>query len=169
MLGSKAPAMSVEPVRASLSPRAALVLGAICVGTGLLIVLMAADVVPTDPARFRAPRWVVSAGGLMFVVAGVALATFSAPGAPEGAGQTTWRSFLLGGTILGLMAAIVNWIAFGPGERRFGGTVAVPFVAVSGPASEWSGRAMFGIGAVLVDLFLIWMVARGLRALLGRR
>jgi hypothetical protein len=161
--------MSVQPVRASLSPRAAVVLGAICVAAGLLIVLVAADVIPTDPARFRAPRWVVSAAGLMFVVAGVTLAAFSAPGAPEGAGETTWRSMLLGGTIVGLMAAILNWIAFGPGERRFGGTVAVPFVAVSGPAPEWSGRAVFGIGAVLVDLFLVWMIARGLRALLGRR
>jgi hypothetical protein len=161
--------MPVEPVRASLSPRAAVVLGAICVAAGLLIVLVAADVIPTDPARFQAPRWVVSAGGLMFVVAGVALATFSAPGAPEGAGQTTWRSFLLGGTIVGLMAAILNWIAFGPGERRFGGGLAVPFVSVGGPASEWSGRVAFGIGAVLVNLFLLWTVARGLRALLGRR
>jgi hypothetical protein len=45
----------------------------------------------------------------------------------------------------------------------------VPFAAVSGPASEWSGRVAFGIGATLIDLFLVWMVARGLRDLLGRR
>jgi hypothetical protein len=99
----------------------------------------------------------------------VALAAFSAPGAPEGAGRPTWRSFLLGGSIVGLLAAVFNWVAFGPGERRFGGAISVPFVAVSGPASEWSGRVAFGIGATLIDLFLVWMVARGLRDLLGRR
>jgi hypothetical protein len=161
--------MAVEPVSNRLSPRAAAVLGALCVAMGLFIVLMAADVIPTDDKRFGAPRWVVSAGGLMFVLAGVALATTAAPGAPEAAGRTTWRSVLLGGTIVGLMAAIFNWIAFGPGERRFGGGLAVPFVSVSGPASEWSGRAAFGLGAVLVNVFLVWMVARGLRDLLGRK
>jgi hypothetical protein len=144
-------------------------MGALLVGVGLLVVLAAVGVIPADDKSFRAPRWVVSACGLFFVLAGVALAVTSAPGAPEGAGRTTWRSLLLGGTIVGLMAAVFNWVAFGPGERRFGGGLALPFVSIGGPASEWSGRAAFGLGAVLVDLFLVWFVARGLRELLGRR
>jgi hypothetical protein len=160
--------MSPDPDN-RLSPRGTIVVGAFSMGVGLLIVLMSADVIPTDESKFHAPRWVASACGLMFVLAGVALAAFSAPGAPEGAGRTTWRSFLLGGGIVALMAAVSNWIAFGPGERRFGGTISVPFGAVSGPAGEWSGRLVFGIGAALVDLLLVWMVARGLRDLLGRR
>lgn len=161
--------MQAEPARKHLSPRAATALGALCVGLGLLIVLLAAGVIPADEKSFHAPRWVVSAAGLVFVLAGVALATASVPGAPEGAGRTTWRSFVLGGAIVGLMAAILNWIAFGPGERRFGGGIALPFIAVSGPGSEWSGRVAFGIGAVLVDVFFLWMAARGLRDLLRRR
>ena len=152
-----------------LSPGGAIAVGACIMVVGLLIVLMSADVIPTDERKFHAPRWVVSACGLMFVLAGVALAAFSAPGAPEGAGRPTWRSFLLGGSIVGLLAAVFNWVAFGPGERRFGGAISVPFAAVSGPASEWSGRVAFGIGATLIDLFLVWMVARGLRDLRGRR
>ena len=152
-----------------LSPRAATVIGAMFVGVGLLVVLVAADIIPADDKSFHAPRWVVSACGLFFMLAGVALAITSAPGAPEGAGHTTWRSLLLGGTIVGLLAAVFNWIAFGPGERRFGGGIALPFVSVSGPSSEWTGRVAFGIGAVLVDLFLVWILARGLRDLVGRR
>lgn len=161
--------MSAGPDSKPLSPRAAAVLGALCVAMGLLVVLVAADVIPTDAQGLHAPRWVISAGGLFFVAAGVALATFSAPGAPEAAGRTTWRSVLLGGTVVGLLAAIFGWIAFGPGERRFGGGLAGPFVSVGGPASEWSGRVAFGIGAVLMGLFLIWLLARGLRQRLGRR
>jgi len=161
--------MPGEPDSKPLSPRAATAFGALCVVFGLLVVLMAADVVPTDEQRFRAPRWVVSAAGLVFMVVGVALATTARPGAPEAAGRTTWRSFLLGGTIVGLMAAILNWIAFAPGERRFGGSVGLPFGAVSGPTSEWTGRVAFGIGAVIVDVVLVLMTARGLRELLGRR
>jgi len=67
------------------------------------------------------------------------------------------------------MAVILNWIAFGPGQRGFSGGLALPFVSVSGPASEWTGRVAFAIGAVLVDVFLVWMTARGLRDLVGRR
>ena len=66
-------------------------------------------------------------------------------------------------------AAVANWVAFGPGPRKFQGGIAIPFVAVSGPTGEWTGRAVFGIGAVLTDLFLLWIVARGLRDLRGRR
>jgi len=161
--------MPGEPDRTRLSPRATTALGAICVGLGLLIVLLAAGVIPSDESRFHAPRWVVSAAGLVFVLAGVAFATASAPGAPEAAGRTTWRSFLLGGAIVGLMAVILNWIAFGPGQRGFSGGLALPFGSVSGPASEWTGRVAFGIGAVLVDVVLVWMTARGLRDLIGRR
>jgi hypothetical protein len=164
--------MSVTPGKTEprhLSPRAATMMGALFVGVGLLVVLAAGGVIPADDKSFHAPRWVVSACGLLFVVAGVAVAVTAAPGAPEGAGRTTWRSLLLGGTIVGLMAAVFNWIAFGPGERRFGGGIALPFVSIGGPASEWSGRATFGLAAVLLDLFLVWFLARGLRELLGRR
>jgi hypothetical protein len=148
--------------------RAGIALGAACVGLGSLIVLLAAGVIPSEEKSFRAPHWVVGVAGLAFVLMGVALATAPAPGTPEGAGRTTWRSFVLGGAIVGLMAAILNWIAFGPGPRRFGGTIALPFIAVSGPESEWTGRIAFGIAAVILDVFLVWMAARGLRDLLGR-
>lgn len=125
-------------------------------------------VIPAEEKSFRAPRWVVGAAGLAFLLTGVALATAPAPGTPEGTGQTRWRSFVLGGAIVGLMAAIVNWIAFGPGERHFGGTIALPFVAVSGQQSEWTGRIAFGIAAVILDIFFVWMAARELRDLLRR-
>jgi hypothetical protein len=148
--------------------RATIALGTACVGLGLFIVLLAARVIPSEEKNFHAPHWVVGAAGLAFVLMGVALATAPAPGTPEGAGRTTWRSFVLGGAIVGLMAAIVNWIAFGPGERQFGGTIALPFIAVSGRESEWTGRIAFGIGAVALDVFFVWMAARGLRDLLGR-
>ena len=92
-----------------------------------------------------------------------------APGAPEGRGAHHVAEPAPRRHDRGPPAAVFNWIAFGPGERRFGGGIALPFVAVSGPSSEWTGRAAFGIGAVLVDLFLVWFLERGLRDLLGRR
>ena len=147
--------------------------GALVSLTGLMILFIALDIIPTDPAKFQAPHWVVGAAGLAFFLAGIAVITGPPPGTPEAAAATShftsWWSFALGFGIVGSLAAVANWIAFGPGPRRFQGGIAIPFVAVSGPSSEWSGRALFGVGAVLTDLFLLWIVVRGLRDLARRR
>src|SRR4029453_4321167 len=83
-----------------------------------------------DPRDIHAPRWVVGAAGLAFVLAGIAVATGPADGRPTAASApATWRSGLLSGAIVGLMAVAPNWIAFGPGERRFGGMLGGPFPA----------------------------------------
>jgi hypothetical protein len=59
--------------------------------------------------------------------------------------MTTHWSFLLGGSIVGLVALIFNWIAFGPGERRVSGGMALPFFWVSSSRiGEWTGRLVFG-------------------------
>lgn len=152
-----------------LSPQGTAWVGALVGVAGLVIVLIALDVIAVDPAKFHAPHWVVGAAGLVFFLAGIAILT-TPPGSPEAApgARATWRTFLLGAGIVGALAAVFNWIAFGPGPRQFGGTISIPFVAMSGPQSEWSGRAIFGIAAALMDLFLLWVVVRGLRDLLGR-
>ena len=150
-----------------LSPGATAWVGALCALMGLVILLVALRIIPADEAKFHAPHWVVGAAGLMFFLAGLAILTGPPPGAPE-ATRTTWRTFLLGLGIVGALAAVFNWVAFGPGPRSFGGSVSIPFVSVSGPSSEWSGRIAFGAVAVLIDAFALWVIVRGLRDLLGR-
>ena len=145
------------------------VVGTACVLGGILILLLAAGVIG-DARDIHAPRWVVGAAGLAFVLAGIAVAAGPADGRPTTASAPgTWRSSLLGGAIVGLMAVAPNWIAFGPGERRFGGMLGLPFLAVSSAVSETTGRVAFGIGAVLLDVVFVWIVARGFRAALARR
>src|SRR5438046_3727523 len=79
------------------------------------IVLVAAGVIPADERSFGAPRWVVGGAGVPFVLAGLAIVTMliGPPGAPVDR-AIPW-SLLLGGSIVGLLALIFNWIAFGPG------------------------------------------------------
>jgi hypothetical protein len=145
------------------------VVGIACALGGILILLVAAGVIG-DARDIRAPRWVVGAAGLAFVLAGIAVATGPAAGRPTAASApATWRRRVLGGAIVGLMAVAPNWIAFGPGERRFGGILTVPFLAVSSAVSETTGRIAFGIGAVLLDAAFVWIVVRGLRTALARR
>lgn len=60
-------------------------------------------------------------------------------------------------------AAIANWVAFGPGPRACAGAIDV--VAFTYP--DLACRAGFGIGSVLLDGFVLWMVAASLRTIFG--
>jgi hypothetical protein len=78
--------------------------------------------------------------------------------------------FVLGGTLLALpprddaahrilatllvtaFAMTFDWIAFGPGERRFDGGFAVGFLGVGFAPGEALGRALFGVVAVVLSL-----------------
>jgi hypothetical protein len=61
--------------------------------------------------------------------------------------------------ILGSLASVGSWVAFGPGERAFSGS----FGAVSGGLSSGIGRTVFGIGAIIC-----WLATAGF-ALAGQR
>ena len=151
----------------TLSPRTMAWMGGLFGLVGLALLLLALGLLPVEEARSETPRWVVGAAGLMFFLIGILLLTTPPAQTPEAAARTTWRTFLLGGGVVGALATVFNWVAFGPGPRAFGGSVSIPFVSVSGPSSEWAGRAAFGVAAVLMDVFLVWMIVRGLRDLLG--
>ena len=148
--------MSATP----LSPRAAVALGLVVSGMGVFIVLLAVGMIPGGAASLQAPRWVVACAGSMFVLLGAALIVgYAVAGGagPDGdlpAGTPRWvriTQSLLGVGIIGALGAVGSWIAFGPGPRAF--TVTLPGVG-RGPGDETLGRAVFGIGAVLVWIFL---------------
>jgi hypothetical protein len=144
-----------------LSPRAAVALGLLIIAMGVFLVLFSVGLVPGAEASLEAPRWVGACAGLMFALCGGAMIVgYAVAGGvgpdgdlPEG---TPWwvrlTQYLLGLGIIGAPAAIATWIAFGPGRRAF--TVTLPFVG-RGPGDETVGRVVFGIGAVLVWVFLV--------------
>ena len=48
--------------------------------------------------------------------------------------------------------------------------MALPLFWVSSSRiGEWTGRLVFGGGAILVDLFFVWVMVRGVRQLLRSR
>jgi len=49
--------------------------GLMFLASGIWIVLMAADVIPTGARHFGGPRWIVAAAGMLFVGAGLWLLT----------------------------------------------------------------------------------------------
>jgi hypothetical protein len=159
-----------------LSPRAAVVLGCLVAAMGGLVILLALGMIgPTESSIDRTPPWVVVCAGLAFVLCGAALIVgFAVAGGagPDGdlPAGTPWgvrlTQYLLGLGISGLLAAIATWVAFGPGPRTFSATV--PFVG-RGPAKEWLGRGVFGVGAVLMYLFIAVMAVISARRLRGRK
>jgi hypothetical protein len=144
---------------------------------GLFIVLVAVDWIHVDPGTIYAPRWVLGLCGGMFALTGVGilyygLANALGHGAANRRGTPTRGlpvvSWLLGLVISGGLAVIASWVAFGPGERAFTGTVGVGGVGVGGTSSETTGRWVFGIGSVIVWSFFAWSLVYGLRRLTGR-
>lgn len=152
-----------------LSPRAAVVLGLVIGAMGGLIVLLAAGMIPGGDEKLEAPRWVVACAGLAFVLAGAAMIVgYAVAGGvgPDGdlpAGTARWvwvTQSLLGLGIVGALASVATWVAFGPGPRAF--TVTLPLVG-QGPGDETFGRAVFGVGAVLMWVFFVVFVIISVR------
>ena len=97
------------------------------------------------------PRWVGAAAGLVFVLAGVAIAM------PARASRL---KDLVGATLVTLFASIGAWVAFGPGERAFTSSVSGGGVSASGGGNEWVGRIVFGFGAILCAAFAAYLWKR---------
>lgn len=68
-------------------------------------------------------------------------------------------------TIVGLMAVITGWIAFGRGPRHFTMTLIVPFLPVSRDwtSGEWPSPVAFGTGWVLMAAMFIACAVTGVR------
>jgi hypothetical protein len=82
--------------------------------------------------------------GLMFVFAGILLGL-----PPE---YAKWRS-LLATLVVTCFALTFDWVAFGPGERKFSGSIGgIGFIP-----GELLGRSLFGLCAVVLDIVAIMM------------
>jgi hypothetical protein len=112
------------------------------------------EIARVDPRTVHAPLWVVALAGACFVIAGMALL------APRE--NVRLRGFFAG-LVVTALAAVCDWIAFGPGERRFGQSISFAGAAMRSGSGELSGRIAFGVGAVLLDAFALWAWYRWLK------
>jgi hypothetical protein len=136
----------------SLSPKARLVFGLLCVAAGILPVLASFDIGPLGREAINGPAWLGAAAGGAFIIAGIALLM-----GEDGSRSDHPLSYVLVGCILGALAASANWIAFGPGPREC--TLAFDAFETAQPANSVLCRTGFAIGAGILDGFLIWLAA----------
>ena len=148
-----------------LSPRGATLFGLFSIVAGLYPIAIGLGIITPPSVDLPPPDWVPAAAGLMFVFAGVAvIIDYGIAGGvgPDGdllPGTPFWirsLNFVLGLGIVGMMAAVFGWVAFGPGPRTFSTTIVLPFLVRHNPhAGELSGRIAFGIGAILLALMFV--------------
>lgn len=141
-----------------ITPGAAHLIGLVFVAAGILPMLAAFDVGPLGRADINGPPWLGFAGGGIFVTAGLAI--MAGPQAPLVGG-------LFGVLTLGGLAAIGNWIAFGAGERACSGSISLPWLSSESAFSGLGCRIPFGLGALITDAFLCYMIASMLQKALG--
>jgi hypothetical protein len=129
--------------------RGTLTFGLLFAGVGVMITGFALyGAVHANP--FTADRLMAVPAGLMFLFAGILIALPPA--------YTKWRS-LLATLVITCFALTFDWVAFGPGERRFTGSIGgIGFIP-----GEMMGRAFFGLIALVLDVCAVAMWVRQYR------
>jgi hypothetical protein len=160
-----------EPIPAT--PKSRYFIGAAAMAGGAYFVAVGAGLlpIPGGPANLHGPLWLVLCVGLAFFLAGVAIVIQTLGHANDNgdlpAGAPFWirlLQYLIGLAIFACFGLIGTWVAFGPGERHFSGTL--PFADPAANAAI--GRIVFGIGAVIVWLCTAAFAAFGFRKLFDR-
>ena len=127
----------------------ALAIGGLITAMGLVPVLAAVGIIPTDDSLWQAPRWVGAVAGGLFVVAGLFVSTQRVVARLEPRLQKQVQG-LFPLVIFSGFAVIATWVAFGPGERQFSGSVGNSLMSMSGGGGELAGRIAFGAGAIFL-------------------
>ena len=112
--------------------------------------LVAGSMIHLHPEGLRVPAWVAYVAATAFVLAGLCLFA--------GALEIDWLQQWLGIAVTLSMLVVSLWIAFGPGAREC--SMSIPFVQTVAPDALCRGA--FGIGALLVALFIGVFVRRAL-------
>jgi hypothetical protein len=120
-----------------------LAVGLFSAATGLMITGLALDrAIRADP--LTADSLMAVPAGLMFVFAGILI------GLPPQ--YRRWQSWLAT-LVVTCFAITFDWVAFGPGERHFSGSInGIGFVP-----GETMGRFFFGVFAVVLDICAVGM------------
>jgi hypothetical protein len=128
--------------------------------------------IPGGPSNLHGPRWLLLCVGLAFFLASVAIviqtlghANMTTGDLPADAPR--WMGlvqYLIGLTIFICFGMIASWVAFGPGERHFSGTIMFGDAATNAAI----GRTAFGVGAVIIWLCTAAVIAFGFRKFFDR-
>ena len=129
--------MANEPIRPQLPQGARVLVALVVLATGIAVTALGIHRAgsSTEPLAILAIP-----AGLAFVFGGVLVLA-----------PAKWQ-LALAALMITSLAAVFDWVAFGPGPRQFTSTVGVGAAHASASGGEYSGRTLFGLFAVLFDI-----------------
>jgi len=143
--------------------------GALWIGL-LVLIPVTALLLSALRAESEAPKWIGILFLMMFFNAGLTLVLLDS--LFNEIRQEPWFAYLQASVLLSIplmFAVLLNWVAFGPGEREFSGGVAIPFFSISfGRADEILGRIIFAIPALILDVIVGISIVAVIKSLIGK-
>lgn len=152
-LRSKEAAAAAPLDAGNLSPRGRIAVGAIVAALGLLMIGLNLHAALQATHPLTSEDFIGALAAMIFVFGGALLAL-----PPERSG---WQ-MLTGALLVTTFALTLDWVAFGPGTRQFGGGISFG-IGIGFHVSELMGRVVFGIGAVVLDIMAAVMWVRLIR------
>jgi hypothetical protein len=137
---------AVKDPRRELSPGARIAIGVALLVLGVAVAAHGAQLLLAAPQPLSSDGVAGLPIGLVFAFGGLLLAVPA---------RFARLRAVCGALLVTGFALILDWIAFGPGARKFGGGI--------GHSSELFGRAVFGVGAVLASILAVLMWVHGIR------
>ena len=122
---------------------------------GTAIVLLAIGIIPVEPEKITAPRWVILSAGLMFTLAGVVMSLI-----PYRYKHPAWYMFTCA-----LMCTTFFLVGAWAVIAATGVKGSIGPVPLTGPAADWLGRAIFGLGALLLGFLSLYSWRQWWRAI----
>lgn len=119
-------------------------MGWLFVTVGLVIVAVATGVIPSDPAKFHAPKWIVGLCGFAFATAGFKLVTINRPAISRWVGPVLVACF----GVIGL------WVGLLGEAGAFGGGSSLLSAETNVSLARW---IFGGVGALLLMLLPVML------------
>jgi hypothetical protein len=148
-LRSKEAAAAAPLDTGNLSPHGRIAVGAIVAALGLLMIVLNVHAALHAKHPLTSEDFIGALAALIFVFGGALLAL-----PPDRASLQRLIATLLVTTF----ALTLDWVAFGPGTRQFSGGISFG-IGIGFRPSEFLGRAVFGTGAVVLDIVaaIMWV------------
>lgn len=168
-------AISKQRPATPATPNQQLFIGLAVATVGILIVAVAAGIIPAPEKSFHAPHWVVGLAGMLFVLAGAIFLTplfvggFVSPDryTPRQKRAIKLVQQILGCLLLTSFAAVPLWIGFGPGDREFSSSISSSGLTSHAPGNATIGRMIFGAAGILVGIWAVLTWIGLLRAVMA--
>ena len=158
-----------QPQQQQARPGDVIGFGIAMAAAGVYFTLTGIGALPMPESGASAPMIVIALAGLAFLFAGGSLVIRGyagardhdgdLPAAAPGWAKISYRVLAIG--IAGTLAIVGTWVALGSGPRHFN-------VSGLAPSGEALGRTVFGLGAVIVWIYVIAITVGTVRKIFDR-